>query len=178
VSTLPAHLELIVDDVRRAAERDLRRSRRRRARLRMAAVSVVALVFGSAVAAAATDLGYVSLVQRVYPGAHVSNLGDEQQRVLAVIEDGSGVDVVVTDLGVTAGDRAAPAGTAICEWVEPDRALHCSAATGEEVVVPAGTHVYRINPATPTPLPGAERSVMLVPELEMQLVVDPTPVSR
>lgn len=108
----------------------------------------------------------------------MSNLGDRQQRVLAELENGSGIDVIVTDLGVTVRDRATPPDASICDWVESDQLLHCSAATGEEVVVPAGTHVYSLNPARATSLPGAERSVMLVPELQVQLVVDPTPLRR
>lgn len=170
MTALPAHLELVVEDVRLAA----RRSLRRRARRRAAAAALAVLALGVGIAGAATGFDYLSLVERVVPGAQVTDLGDRQHRVIAELERGTGVDIVVTDLGVTDRDRPAPPGTSICDWIESQRSFACTAATGQEVLVPAGTHVYRINPSGI--LPGGEANVMLVPELRMQLVVDPTPI--
>jgi hypothetical protein len=175
MSELPAHLEAIVADVRSATRAQVERSRRRRHRVRLAAVAVATVGVGAGVAAAA-GVDYGDLVERVYPGAEVSDLSERQQRVLASLP-GARADLVVTDLGVTGADRAAPAGTSVCDWMEDSETLSCSDATGSSAppppTIPAGTRVYRLSPGPTATAPPVERSVLYVPELRLQLVVEP-----
>jgi hypothetical protein len=174
-SSLPAHLEAIVADVRTATRAAADRSQRRRRRARFAAVALAVLALGAGIAAAA-GVDYVGLVKDAYPGAEVTDLSAHQQRVVATISGGT-ADVIVTDLGVTREARQAPAGTQLCDWTEGSDLLGCSDATGSATTatfeIPAGTHVYRLEPGPSSTLPAPEESVMYVPELRLQLVVEP-----
>jgi len=172
VSSLPAHLELIVEDARAAAARTQQRSRRRRRGAAALTLAVAALAIGIGVAGAVGGPSYVDLVRAVYPDARVSDLGDRQQQVIADLGDGIGVDLVVTDLGLTGAEAPAPAGAGTCDWDAAGKLLHCSSA-GDRVTIPAGTHVYRVQPRPQQP--GAQADVMYVPALRLELLVDPSP---
>jgi hypothetical protein len=174
-STRPVHLDVIVADVRAATRAAVARARRRRRQARVAAVALATVALGAGVAAAA-GVDYVDLVKRVYPGAEVTDLSERQRRVVASLPVGR-ADVVVTDLGVTDETRTAPPGASVCDWNESSETLGCSSAAGSAhaapIEIPAGTRVYRLSPG-PTATAPLERSVLYVPELRLQLVVEPS----
>lgn len=178
MTELPAHLEAIVADVRTATRTAVDRSRRRKRHARLAAAALVTVALGAGVAAAAGVVDYGALVERVYPDASVTDLSDRQQRVIASIPGGR-ADVVVTDLGVTAEARTAPAGTSVCDWNESSETLGCTSAAGSgsgggaAPEIPAGTRVYRIAPGPTAAQAPPERTVLYVPDLRLQLVVEP-----
>ena len=174
MTELPAHLEAIVADVRTATRTAVDRSRRRRRHARLAAVAVATVALGAGVAAAA-GFDYGALVERVYPNASVTDLSDRQQRVVASLPGGR-ADVVVTDLGLTSEARTAPAGTSVCDWNESSETLGCSGAAGSGTrapEIPAGTRVYRIVPGPTATTAPQERTVLYVPDLRLQLLVEP-----
>lgn len=179
MTELPAHLEAIVADVRTATRTAVDRSRRRRRHARLAAAALATVALGAGVAAAA-GVDYGALVERVYPDASVTDLSDRQQRVIASIPGGR-ADVVITDLGVTTEARTAPAGTSVCDWNESSGTLGCTSAAGSgsgggaPPEIPAGTRVYRIAPGPTATQAPPERTVLYVPDLRLQLVVERRP---
>jgi len=173
VSATARHLELIVEDVRTAARWSIQRSRRRHRRQIVALVALASLAIAAGIAGAVGGTDYVGLIKRAYPGAEVSDIGPGQQQVLAHLGDGIVGGVVVTDLGATREDAAAPAGTASCDWDASAKIFECTSPSDVETI-PAGTHVYRVQPAS-TPVPDGEARIMFVPDLKLELRVDPTP---
>ena len=173
MSVVTPHLELIVEDLRAAAERSIERARRRRRRQVAALAAGASLAVAAGVAGAVAGTDYVDLIRNAYPGAQVSDLGQRQQLVLAHLGDGIDGGVVVTDLGVTDGAAPAPPGTSSCDWVASAKLFECTSPSDVETI-PAATRVYRVQPAS-TPMPGGEARVMYVPALQLELLVDPAP---
>jgi hypothetical protein len=175
MTALPAHLAGIVADVRDAAVRDLERRRRRRHRARIGALATALLALTVGIAGAATGFDYFGLVRAADPGATVTDLGDGRLRVVASLA-GARADAVVTDLGVTESSRRVP-GAEVCDWDEAAGLLGCSGAGGSSggpasTLIPAGTHVYRVEP-TASPAEPVEPTVLYVPELALELRVEP-----
>lgn len=171
MTVLSDTLELIVQDLEAAASRAIRRRQRHRMVALVVAGLVAASILGSAVAAVATGRSYLDLVRSAYPDADVESLSDRQARVLADIASGP-VSIVATDLGVSERDVQAAAGVDRCTWSGASKLLDCTAGPGA-VTIPAGTHRYRIQPSPGTRIPDARQRVLFVPDLELELFVEP-----